>query len=108
MTYSKIAKDYLIKENFPQDRVINIGSPMYEVISNQKNAIKKSSILKKMKLKKNDFFLISTHREENVENNTRFKTIMNLIFYIRKKLLSVVILELSIRLKIKMKFLIKK
>ena len=85
LTYSKIAKDYLIKENFPQDRIINIGSPMYEVISNQKKAIEKSSILKKMKLKKNDFFLISTHREENVENKNRFKTIMDLIFYIRKK-----------------------
>ncbi len=85
LTYSKIARDYLIKENFPQDRIINIGSPMYEVINDQRKIVKKNSILKKMKLKKNNFFLISTHREENVENIKRFRTIIDLIIHIRKK-----------------------
>ncbi len=85
LTYSKIAREYLIRENFPQDRIVNIGSPMFEVIKEQKRNIQSNKILNKLKLKKNEFFLISTHREENVENSKKFKTIVELILYLKKK-----------------------
>ena len=83
LTYSKIAREYLIRENFPQDRIVNIGSPMFEVIEEQKRNIQNNKILNKLKLKKMNF-LISTHREENVENSKKFKTIVELILYLKK------------------------
>ena len=87
-TYTNLAKNYLIQEGLYPDRVINIGSPMLEVINDQKSKINKSNILKKLKLKKNEYFLISFHREENVdvkENLNKFFDIIKWLNYENKK-----------------------
>ena len=65
LTYSKIAKDYLINEGFDPDRVINIGSPMFEVLNYSLRKINKSSILNKLKIEKGKLFsgVLSQRRE---------------------------------------------
>jgi UDP-N-acetylglucosamine 2-epimerase (non-hydrolysing) len=68
LTYSDIAREYLLKENFPPDRIIKTGSPMFEVLEYYKKNIENSQILKKLKLSKDDFFLVSAHRDENISS----------------------------------------
>ena len=77
LTYSKIARDYLILEGIMPDRVINIGSPMYEVISENKHKIDNSKILDTLSLKSKKYFLVSCHREENVDNMSNLKLLIN-------------------------------
>ena len=71
LPYSSIAREYLLAEGIPADRVIKTGSPMYEVIQDNFSKIKKSSIIRELKLKENNFFLVSSHREENVDNEKK-------------------------------------
>jgi UDP-N-acetylglucosamine 2-epimerase (non-hydrolysing) len=71
LTYSKISREYLLKEGVPAETIINIGSPMKEVINFYMPKIKKATILRRMNLKKNKFFLVSFHREENVDTKAR-------------------------------------
>ena len=82
ITYSKISRQHLIREGLSSNRVINIGSPMFEVISYYKHKIKNSKILKNLSLKKNKYFLISCHREENVENKKNFRNLVKIIKYL--------------------------
>ena len=79
MTYSSIARNYLIKEGLPEDLIVKIGSPMNEVISFYKEKINNSNILSDLNLTKNNFILISIHREENIEsrNFEKFVEILN-------------------------------
>ena len=76
LTYSGIAREYLLKEGLNPDRTIKVGSPMFEVLNNQKKAINNSKILTKLKLNSGEYFLISCHREENVDNNKNFKLLI--------------------------------
>ena len=76
LTYSDIAREYLLKEGLPADRIIKTGSPMFEVLSFYEKNISTSTILKKLSLKKENYFLISTHREENVSNENNFKSLI--------------------------------
>ena len=76
LTYSDIAREYLLKEGLPSDRIIKTGSPMFEVLSFYDNNIQASKVLKKLSLKKGNYFLISAHREENVSNETNFKCLI--------------------------------
>ena len=72
LPYSSIAREYLLSEGFPSDRIIKTGSPMYEVIINKKNEIDNSNILERLELEKGKYFLVSTHREENINSNNFF------------------------------------
>ena len=76
LTYSGIARDYLLNEGLHPDRTIKVGSPMFEVLNTQKKAINSSKILTKLKLNSGEYFLISCHREENVDNNKNFKLLI--------------------------------
>ena len=84
-TYTNLAKDYLIQEGLYADRVINIGSPMLEVINGQKSEISKSNIIKKLKLTKNKYFLISFHREENVDKKENLNKFFELIKWLKNE-----------------------
>ena len=83
ITYSSIAKNYLIQEGLPNDLIIKIGSPMFEVISFYKDKIMQSDILSELNLTKKQFILVSIHREENIESDNfeRFVEILNSIAY---------------------------
>ena len=85
LTYSKIAKENLILEGFPEDQIFNIGSPIREVYNFYKKDIKKSKILKKLSLTKNSFFLISFHREENVESTKKIDAFFKFLEYLENK-----------------------
>ena len=68
LTYSDIAREYLLKEGLSHDRVIKTGSPMYEVLNKFSPKIKASKIIDKLELTKNKFFVVSAHREENISS----------------------------------------
>lgn len=72
LTYSSIAREYLLREGLPADRIIKTGSPMYEVLASKRKEIESSDVLSRLKLKKNEYFLVSTHREENIGSNENF------------------------------------
>ena len=76
MTYSEFAKQNLIKENFDLDKIIKIGSPLPEVFSYYKKKINDSEILEKLKLDRKKYFLVSCHREENIDNQTYLNNIL--------------------------------
>lgn len=68
LTYSSIARDYLLAEGLPADRVIKTGSPMFEVLNHYMDKIDASNVLERLNLEKNKFFVVSAHREENVDS----------------------------------------
>ena len=71
VTYSTISRDYLIREGIAPDTVIKLGSPMKEVLTSNFDKIKKSSILKKLKIQKGSYILVSLHREENLNSSKK-------------------------------------
>lgn len=82
LTYSDIAREYLLREGLSPDRVIKTGSPMFEVLNKFKSKIEQSDVLDKLKLEKQKFFVVSSHREENISNPKNFEgliTSLNLI-----------------------------
>lgn len=72
LTYSSIARDYLLREGLPPDMVIKTGSPMMEVLTHYRAGIEGSNILKRLDLTMGKFFVVSAHREENIENERSF------------------------------------
>jgi UDP-N-acetylglucosamine 2-epimerase len=79
MPYSQIARDYLINEGFPADQIIKIGSPMYEVLDYYSDGINKSLILDNFKLEPKKYFLISAHREENIDSDESFLKFLSVL-----------------------------
>lgn len=77
LTYSDIAREYLLNEGLQADRIIKTGSPMFEVLESRKADIKKSPILEKLGLKKDHYFLVSAHREENISSEENFRDLMD-------------------------------
>lgn len=78
LTYSDIAREYLLREGFPADRIIKTGSPIYEVLLAYKNQIEESNVLEKLELTKEKYFLISAHREENINSDNFLKLVKTL------------------------------
>ncbi|GBF41363.1 UDP-N-acetylglucosamine 2-epimerase [Leptospira ellinghausenii] len=77
LTYSSIAREYLLREGLPPDQIIKTGSPMYEVLNHYKNRIQSSKILEQLNLKSNEYFLVSAHREENIDSERNFRSLVD-------------------------------
>lgn len=77
LTYSDIAREYLLREGLPADRIIKTGSPMYEVLNFYNEKIEGSDILSKLGLKEKQYFVVSSHREENINSEKNFLGLMN-------------------------------
>jgi UDP-N-acetylglucosamine 2-epimerase (non-hydrolysing) len=85
LTYSDIAREYLLREGLPADRIIKTGSPMYEVLHHYLPEINKSTIVTKLNLVQNKYFVVSAHREENINNDKNFKGLMDSLNLIAEK-----------------------
>jgi len=84
LTYSSIAREYLLAEGIHPSRVIKTGSPMFEVLSFYKDLITSSNILQNLNLNKGKFILLSAHREENIESESNFSKLVQVLNSIAK------------------------
>ena len=85
LTYSDIAREYLLREGISADRIIKTGSPMFEVLNHYLPDIKASDILTKLNLEQHKYFVISAHREENISSEKNFKGLMDSLNLIAEK-----------------------
>jgi len=76
LTYSSIARDYLLSEGLPADMIIKTGSPMFEVLNTYRDGIESSDVLTRLGVKEYEFFVVSAHREENVDSDKNFLNLM--------------------------------
>lgn len=76
LTYSTIARDYLLREGLPADMVIKTGSPMFEVLNSYRDGIESSDVLERLNLEKHKFFVVSAHREENIDSDKNFLSLV--------------------------------
>jgi UDP-N-acetylglucosamine 2-epimerase (non-hydrolysing) len=79
LTYSDIAREYLLAEGLPSDRVIKTGSPMFEVLNHYRSRIDGSDVLTRLSLEPGRFFVISAHREENIESERNFAGLVDIL-----------------------------
>jgi len=79
LTYSSIARDYLLREGIPPDMVIKTGSPMNEVLSHYRTAIDASDVLERLDLTEEKFFVVSAHREENIDSEKNFSKLTKIL-----------------------------
>ena len=85
LTYSDIAREYLLREGLSPDRIIKTGSPMFEVLNHYMEAIDRSDVHQKMNLEKGKYFVVSAHREENISNDKNFLGLLNALNKIAEK-----------------------
>jgi len=85
LTYSDIAREYLLREGLPADRIIKTGSPMFEVLNHYLPSINASDVLNKLALNKNEYFVVSAHREENINDSKNFEGLMLSLNLVAKK-----------------------
>lgn len=79
LTYSTIARDYLLAEGLPADQVIKTGSPMFEVLHHYKAKIEASDVLARLGLKEHQYFIVSAHREENINSDQNFLDLVQML-----------------------------
>lgn len=85
LTYSSIAREYLLKEGLPPDRIIKTGSPIFEVVNYYLPKAKKSDSLNKYGVKEGEYFLVSTHRAENIDPDKNFNRVVTILNKLAKK-----------------------
>ena len=85
LTYSDIAREYLLREGLSPDRVIKTGSPMFEVLNQFQEKIAASDVLQRLDLKKHEYFVVSAHREENISNPKNFEGLITSLNTIAEK-----------------------
>lgn len=85
LTYSDIAREYLLREGLSADRIIKTGSPMFEVLNHYLPSIQKSDVLQRLKLEEEKFFVVSSHREENINSEKNFTGLMDSLNIIAEK-----------------------
>lgn len=85
LTYSTIARDYLLAEGLPADQVIKTGSPMFEVLHHYKAKIEASDVLERLGLKEHQYFIVSAHREENINSNQNFLDLVEMLNAVAEK-----------------------
>jgi UDP-N-acetylglucosamine 2-epimerase len=85
LTYSDIAREYLLREGLPADRVIKTGSPMFEVLNSRKDDIEKSDVLERLGLETEKYFVVSAHREENISSEQNFMDLVDSLNIIAEK-----------------------
>jgi UDP-N-acetylglucosamine 2-epimerase (non-hydrolysing) len=85
LTYSDIAREYLLREGIPADRVIKTGSPMFEVLNSRKDDIEKSDVLERLGLETEKYFVVSAHREENISSEQNFMDLVESLNRIAEK-----------------------
>jgi UDP-N-acetyl-L-fucosamine synthase len=85
LTYSDIAREYLLREGFPSDRIIKTGSPMFEVLNSRKDDIEASDVLERLELEEGKYFVVSAHREENISSEVNFLNLVESLNAIAEK-----------------------
>ena len=85
LTYSTIARDYLLAEGLPADQVIKTGSPMFEVLNHYKTKIESSDVLEGLGLKEHEYFIVSAHREENINSDQNFLDLVGMLNAVAEK-----------------------
>ena len=85
LTYSDIAREYLLREGLPADRIIKTGSPMFEVLNHYLPTIEASNVLERLELEEGKFFVVSSHREENINSEKNFRGLMDSLNLIAEK-----------------------
>ena len=85
LTYSTIARDYLLREGLPADMVIKTGSPMFEVLNHYREGIDASDVLQRLNLKAGEFFVVSAHREENIDSDKNFLKLVDVLNTVAEK-----------------------
>jgi UDP-N-acetylglucosamine 2-epimerase len=85
LTYSDIAREYLLREGLPADRIIKTGSPMFEVLNHYMPFIEASNVLNRLGLEKHKYFVVSAHREENINNHSNFNGLISSLNVISEK-----------------------